>query len=497
MVNLTGNKTKAIALAWTLSLFSLTSKTARAQDEESIDTGAPSTCHKVYESSMQHYRALAKFLPKTYQLRDQLPTHQLLKIAGDGCDRLETLDLFQKVASLHTQRIAVLLPLSRWSEATQRSMINQLKSYVATQGLDPQKQLVILDTGGQILTLQQQLAQLVFTQHVSVVIGGLTQAEAPVLSQWASRLRIPTIILNRKLAPPRNRYVFRVGPDQKEMANSLLAHIESKGFKRVALMMPQSSRDGTLADALHASSKVEIVGPLVYNPNDFGSIDLVFKRLFHLNDDARKQEMLDLITELKDKAKSEGVAFDPRGLMLPPQVDVDALVILDHFKNVRHLAKSLHYYGVQGLPLLGIPKWRAPEIVDQEETNLKNAVFVDYVGSYQQLPYGISANTIVNELFVEGKSASRVDLELAVTHAVAAALPAVKGTRVPRYTLFKRMEQAIPDEKNFFGTQPFFKADHEGNWPTFMFAIQNGKLAAIGRNLGRRVPESKSKVKPL
>lgn len=475
--------------------FALSPNLASAQDDNAEPSRDGATCKKIFHNSMQHYKALAKFLPKNYVLRDALPTHQLLKQRGDGCELLETMDLFQKVASLHSQKIAVMLPLSRWSPNTQRSMINQIKGYFAGQGLDPEKQLVIFDTQGQLQIMQQQLAQLVFTQHISAIVGGLTQAEAPVLTQWAIQLRIPTIILNRKFPAPRNRFVFRVGPDQRDLAQSLLSYAEGKGFKKIAVMMPQSSRDGTFAEALRSNGKTEIVGPLLYNAYDYSSIDMAFKRLFHLNDDSRKQELLDLITEFKEKSKAEGVAFDAKGLMLPPQVDIDALVIIDHFKNVSHLAKSLHFYGVKGLPLLGIPKWRAPEIVEQNEENLLGAVFVDYVGSYSRLPYGIQAPIIKDENFIEGQSAARVDLELVVTHAVAAASQALKGPRIGRVALYKRIESAVPEDRNFFGQERFFRTDHEGNWPTFLFAVQKGKLAAIGRNIGRRAP--KAKARPL
>lgn len=469
---------------------------SQTQDLDSEGPKNGATCKKIWESSMQHYKALAKFLPSNFTIREQLPTHQIIRMENDGCDRLETVDLFQKVASLHSQKIAVMLPLGRWSPSLQGALINKIRSYMATQGLDPHKQVVILDTGGSVQTMQTQLAQLVFTQHITAIVGGLTIAEAPVLTKWAAQLRIPTIILNKKLAPPRNRFVFRIGPDQKDLANSLASYAESKGFKRIAVMMPNSTRDGTIADAMTANGRIEIVGPFVYNPHDYGSIDHTFKRLFHLNDEDRKQELLDLITEFKEKAKEEGVGFDAKGLMLPPLVDVDALVILDHFKNVRHLAKSLHFYGVKGLPLLGIPKWRAPELVDQEEENLRGAVFVDYVGSYRELPYGIEAPIVGDENFIEGLSASRVDLELVITHGVAAAASAIKGTRAPRYTLYRRIEAASPEDKAFFGQNTFFRGDHEGHWPTFLYSVQNGKITSLGRNIGRKT-SPQVKKRPL
>ncbi|MBC7658430.1 MAG: ABC transporter substrate-binding protein [Chitinophagaceae bacterium] len=456
-----------------------------------VASGGGADCKRIYESTMQYYKALAHFLPSGFKYHDQLPTHQFLKLSGDGCELFDTVDLYQRVVSLHSQKIAIMLPFNRWPAVTHKALISHIKTYVASQGLDPEKNLVWLDTGGQIQTMQEQLAQLVFSQHISMVIGGATTAEAPVLSKWGDRLRIPTLILNKKFDPPRSRFVFRLGPDNKQMAASLVAYAEKRGFKKIAIIMPQSSRDGSFADALVGSKKIETIGPLVYNPSDYNSIDIIFKRLFHLNDDSRKPEMLDLVNQFKDKAKEEGVAFDQKGLMLPPEVDVDALVIIDNFKNVRHIAKSLHFYGVKHLPLLGIPKWRAPELVDQEEENLSGAVFVDYVGSYKNLPYNIKADTVNDENMIEGSEASRVDLELVVNHAVAAAVFALKGPKAPRFALYKRLEQVQPDDKAFFGAGPIFKPDHESNWPSFLFSVGGGKLQALQGSSSAAKPKSK------
>jgi len=469
-------------------ILSLSSFSSLHAEGEALTT--PENCKRIYESSMQHYKALSLFLPPTYKYHDQLPSHQFLRLPDDGCSLIDTIDLFQRVVSLHSQKIAIMLPMDRWPKATQAALTTQIKSYVAAKGMDPEKNLIWIDTSGEVKKLQEHLATLVFTQHVSLVIGGITMSEAPVLAKWADRLRIPTIILNKKFPPPRSRYVFRLGPDNRSMAYSLLRYAMSKGYKKVAIMMPQSSRDGSFADALLNNGKVETVGPYVYNPADFASIDQVFKRLFHLNDEERKPELLDLINELKEKSKEEGVAFDPKGLMLPPQIDVDALVIIDHFKNVRHLAKSLHFYGVKQLPLLGFPKWRAPELVDQAEENLNGAVFVDYIGSYRKLPYGIKADIVNDENMIEGSEASMVDVELVVNHAVAAAVHTLQGPRVPRYTLYKRMELAESEDKEFFGAGPIFKSDHEGNWPSFLFSIGDGKLQALNRTSAKPKPET-------
>ncbi len=456
--------------------------------------GSPDSCKRIWDISMKYYRMLASYLPPSFKLYDQLPSHQFLKLKGDGCDQPGTTSLYTKVVSVHSQRIGVLLPFGRWSSSTQKNLLAWLKEYVRSQGLDPEKNVIWLDTGGKVQTMQEQLAQLVYVQHVSSVIGGLTVAEAPVLAKWADHLRIPTIVLNKKFDPPNSKFVFRLGPDTKQLARSLMSHAAAKGYKRIAIIMPQSSRDGTFADAIRADApgKFETVGPFFYSTNDFNSIDQIFRKLFHINDDSRRQEMLDLITDLKEKAKKEGVSFDSKGLMLPPVVDIDALVIIDNFKDVRHIAKTLNFYGVSKLPLLGIPKWRAPELVDQDEPNLVGAVFVDYIGSYRSLPYGIRGDYVGDENFVEGAEASLIDLKLVVTHALAAALETVKGPRIARYALAKRIENAVPQDKTFFRSSTIFAKNHEAYWPSYLFTVSPGHIQSLSEPVAVRNKREKT-----
>lgn len=454
----------------------LTSPIAAAEESsgESIDS-----CERVYEGTMTHYHELAKFLPKSFPLHDQLSTHQFLKLGAEACQGMGAVELFKKVVTIHSGKIGILLPFSRWSSPVQKAVMEQIKSYLRAQGIDPEKSLVWYDTAGQIQTLNKQLAQLVFNQHVAVVIGGLTMSEAPVLAKWADRLKLPTIVLSRKFDSMKSRFVFHLGPDLPQMAESLARYAQSRGLNRIAIVMPQSSRDGVFVNDFVARAEklqLSVVGPLLYNPHDYGSIDSLFRKLFHLDDDRRAQEKLDLLEELKASAKEEGVAFDPRSLMLPPEIDVDAILIADHFKNARHLARSLAFYGVKKLPLLGIPKWRAPELIDPPEENLDGATLVDYIGSYRRLPYGIKAATILDENFVEGSVASLVDLQLVVNHAVSAAVQALRGAKTARFALPARLEKASIEDKDFFQADQLFRSNHEANWPSFLFSLTEGRL---------------------
>ena len=451
---------------------------------------ASNDCRSIYQSTMQYYQKLAQYLPKGFEKQNQTPSHQILSMNEASCSNPDTMQIFQRVLSVHGGKIGVLLPLSQWSKTTQERVIRQIKSYVSAQGFDAEKMLVWYDTAGKLGIQQSQLAQLVFKHQVSIVIGGITQGEAHALSQWGHALRLPTIVLNRRQKAPLSRYVFRVGPNAAELASALARHAEAQGYKRIAVMIPQNSKDGNFADAFQG--KFETLGPYIYNPYDFSSIEQQFRTMFRINDESRAEEKMALLESLKEQAKTEGVAFDSRSLMLPPEVDFDALLIVDHFKNVKHLAKSLSYFGVKRLPLLGIPKWRAPEIIEKTEDNLRGAVFVDFVGSYNQLPYGIQADLVYNENFAEGSEASAIDIQIVLSHAMDAAVQALKvAPRQPRHALVKGLETAAPRDPSFFGQARIFRPNHENYWPQFLYSVGNGNLQALS------LPRTKSPTKKM
>lgn len=135
----TAKKQKSMLRTGLLLLSLLLSNSALAEDDSSA---TPSNCKRIYDNSMQYYKALGKFLPPNYKFREQLPAHQFYKMSDDGCALMDTIDLYQRVVSLHSQKIAVLLPFSRWPQKTQKALMQQIKGYVASKGFDPEKTII-------------------------------------------------------------------------------------------------------------------------------------------------------------------------------------------------------------------------------------------------------------------------------------------------------------------------------------------------------------------
>lgn len=450
--------------------------------EQSVATDDTELCSKLFQKTVVAFQELHRKLPPTAIVPPQSSLAPLLNLHVEDCNQSGTMDLIEKALAGHAGKIAILLPFSKLPKATGQEILRSVHQWMQSKNLSPNRLIIWRDTDGSRDKMESQLAQMIWLQGASIVIGGLFQNEAPFLTQWADRLRVPAIILNRKPEGPVSKYTFYMGPDYKLLASGLTRYAVGRNMKRIAIMAPQFSHDENLINAFQAQAqqmRIQLVGPLIYNPADFSTIDGIVRKLFHIDDEARNQELLDLVNKGRETAEQLGVPFDPKNLILPPVIDVDAILIADHFKNVRHVSKTLSYYGVRRLPLLGIPKWRAYELIDPPDEVMIGSAFVDYLGSYKQLPYGIQVPTVDKEYFAEGPVAGSADVRLVVHHALFSALQGLAGPRSPRFALYKKIEASSGPRDSFLSGPQIYRPDHAANWPTFLFGVGSGEISIL------------------
>ncbi|WP_218110241.1 ABC transporter substrate-binding protein [Oligoflexus tunisiensis] len=450
--------------------------------EQSAVSDDNELCSKLFSRTVVAFQELYRKMPPGAAVSPQSPLLPLLGLKADACHQPGTMEMIERALSQHNGKVALLLPFSKMPKIAGQLVLRSVHEWMQSKGMTPGRLIIWRDTEGNREKFERQLAQSIWQHGASIIIGGLFQSEAPYLTQWADRLRVPAIILNRKPEGPASKYTFYMGPDYRLLASGLTRYALGRNMKRIAIMAPQFTRDEPLIAAFRAQARhlqIQVIGPLIYNPADFSSIDAHVRKLFHIDDESRNQELLDLVNKSKMEASQLGVPFDAKSLVLPPIIDVDAILIADHFKNVRHLNKTLAYYGVRRVPLLGIPRWRAYELVDPPDENLVGSVFVDYLGSYKQLPYGIQVPTVDKEYFAEGSLAGTVDMRLVVHHALFSALQAVAGPRHPRYALYKKLETSSGPRESFLSGPHIFRADHSANWPSFLFGVGSGSISIL------------------
>ncbi len=467
--------------------------------EQSSVTDDNELCTKLFQKTVVAYQDLHRRLPPTVTLPANSPLVPLLSMHIGDCAQSGTMDQIEKALASHAGKVALLLPFSKLPKSVGQEILRSVHDWMKSKGLSPERLIIWRDTDGNREKMEKQLAQMVWTQNISIVIGGLMHNEAPLLAQWTDRLRLPAVILNRKPEGQASKYNFYMKPDHRLLASALGRFAVSRNLRRVAILQPQFAADeGFVASFLTQARQIQlqVSEPLVYNPADFSSIDAIIRKLFHIDDESRKEELLEMMTKAKENAAQLRVPFNAKGLVLPPLVDVDAILIADHFKNVRHISKVLAFYGVKRVQLMGIAKWRAFELVDPVDENLVGSVFIDYLGSYKQLPYGIQVPTVDREYFAEGAQAGAADLQVVVHHALFSALQALTGNRGPRYSLYKRLEAAPGLREGMLAAPLVYRPDHTANWPTFLFGVGSGSISILQTWNPLQVPSRTSSNNP-
>jgi hypothetical protein len=330
-------------------------------------------------------------------------------MCSDKTTRANLIRLLRRLSSEHSGKIGVLLPLTSNPNA---SLISTgLTTKAKELGLDVNKDLVILDTLDDVKATEQQLSKLIFVHKVSMVVGGLGQKSHQALERWTEHLQVPYYALQ---ASP--NHGTATWPNPKDLVEGLLAESQKRGFKKIAILRPDTAGAENFARMFASSSpRYNVtVAPeqhLVYRHGRFDSMESTAKQLFKLRPEDRRDEYRDLIVRAKQNAAKLGKPFNPKMVALQPAMTMDALFIVDHFRSVRHMVKVLQYLGVAKLPLFGHHEWRSEGLIQPPEPFLDGSFFADFIGSYTDLPASIRPEA--NGYFVSPDQATRTDFTVA------------------------------------------------------------------------------------
>ena len=75
----------------------------------------------------------------------------------------------------------------------------------------------------------------------------------------------------------------------------------------------------------------------------------------------------------------------------------DAVFLPDDFKILKYFVKLFKYYTLAEMPVIGLHHWRSPEQV-ADKNLLKEGFYIDFIGSYDKLPPGLSTSTSPTKL---------------------------------------------------------------------------------------------------
>ncbi len=453
-------------------------------------------CLNYLNSKKPYYDKLFTF----YKTPDALPRNdvflQLQRISQPACMLKSVQTKIITLLSRHSGKIGVLLPLSGPKREIGLHFEAAIRSFYKSNPARFKKTIVIMDSKGLPRPFHESLARLVFEEKVSILIGGATHQEARLLRLWSTHLEISSLILHEQtLRSPAAPYAFYVSPDQDQLSLTLTSYMRSQKYKRVAVFHPENHQLRFVKQINKHSrdNGIHVTHNFSYKPADFHSLESSVKELFRLDDPERAEELAELMAAKQesqepatlpspeeeyvvDDLESRTTQMPPtKKVFLPPIVNVDAIVLADHFKTLRHFVAILKYYKVPRLPLLGTQQWRAPEIFKPWEPYLSGSVFVDYIGSYRQLPYRLKVSSSDSEYLTSPSEAQVLDIWLIGRHGVDIADRILYFLPQDRRNI-NRILQKMPSRKNehFFQSKQVFDSTHKSYWPTYLFTI-NGK----------------------
>ena len=372
----------------------------------------------------------------------------------------------------YTKKVGLIISDPR-SSSFSEVIIENIKNYFKKRAQTNTRKVVILHPDATSLSITRRIAEAVFIHQVGALAGGESYNEAWVLHTWAEKLRIPTFILYPNIATEQEpKHSFFISPSPNKMAKAFEDLFKVKRAKNIAILAPANKPNRMIRKLIKNTEGTLHFEQYSYFEHDFNSLKVAVAELLKINDESRRDE-LELLLELEvEKAKQEDRKPDPGRVMLPAKMDYDAVIIADHFKNVRHLVGLLKFYNSPQPLLVGTQQWRAPELLSPKEDMLEGAYFIDYVGNFNELPFNIRVNSSQAGLFAE--QSGDTDLKLLANFCSELMELIFQDPLSPRFQTYRKIEAlAHSDNKNFFSDSKIFNEDHESNWPVFTFKVVN------------------------
>ncbi len=412
-----------------------------------------------------------------------------MKLSTDMCSDQNNYkmiaDTVKSALNSNSGKIGVILPFVEPYRVMTTSIISGLRIALQERGVNPDTTLVIRDSRASGPIALQMLAELVLQGDVGFVVGGVHIEDARVLAEWSDKIFLPTLLLTRdEQIAAGTKNAFRVYPSQRDLAKTLAQGVIYRGWKRIAIMRPQNHKADELISIFQKELETSggvVVRSIVYDSQNYNSMEGVTRQLFQIDMSERHDNYAAKFDKMKLKAKKEGDAFNPKGVYLDPIVDMDAVLIPDDFRTVRHFAKIFKYHGVQKVGMIGNHEWRSQGLLKPQEPFLNGAIFADFIGSYREIPRAIPATETDSPYFTVPDQVVDVDFKLIGYRAGTIALEAIQvtpqGERQKRRVIPQRLVSLQGDQNNFFGYGPVFDAERRAKWPTFLFTVSGETIA--------------------
>jgi hypothetical protein len=456
-----------------------------AEPKESAAPELEARCTQLITQELPKFQQLLTLLdPKAQAMLDASTLAALRGLSVQHCaeatTRARAIAAVTSLADSASGRIGMVLPLTGARGKLATLIVQGMRAAFADANLKFDDLVLLKDSGGVAANAERAFAELVLKDRVSLVVGGMEQAEAEALAKRSAEVSMPTILLSREREPAAaSSFAFRVYPDEQRLAETLAAAAKKRSWSRIAILKPAGGKSNRVAQYFAQAVKGQggqVLFDLIYTPGNYDSMSAAARQLFRTDASQRKDEYRLAYKQARERAAKEGVPFDPRMVLLKPIIDFDAIFLPDDFRTARHFAKLFKFHMVDKIALMGNHEWRSPGLIEPFDELFDGAVFADFIGSYAKLPASISAPTLGSPYFVHPQAVVPTDFKLIGYRVARVASQVARIKDVPRRQLPARMLEMTSESGATLGQGKVFAGDRNILWPTYLFTVQKSGL---------------------
>lgn len=278
------------------------------------------------------------------------------------------------------KKIGVILPLSGDKASFARSILMGLS--LANELTGKGYQFIIRDSQDTPAVAVTQVRDLVYNEHVSLIIGGLFTTTSQHEFRMCSKLSTAFISLAPVYLPRefKQHLLFEISGSIESQVNALMNdEVKKKLGSRFALFYPEDQNgQAYLEEFWNVASKkgFELVTLAGYPKNLADYRDFI-KDMFGLKFSRERSEEYALWYDIRLAQFKSNIK---RAQILNPRHDFDWMFISANPLEVVQIIPSFKYLEVEKLPFVGGPQWRSSQLVRNNEI-LGNLDFVDSVES--------------------------------------------------------------------------------------------------------------------
>ena len=376
---------------------------------------------------------------------------QLATVTAHDCNsfqkRGEILDDFDGLFSSKSPRIGIILPPASENKAALDLIIAQMRKDLLAEGFHSKDTLIIRRIEKNKTDALKAAAELVHMDRVSLLIGGLHPSHAAAIVQIADQSQTPALIISANAPLGRTKQTMRVYPPLKRLAIRLTTALQEKDVHDVVVVYPNNSN----LELFNLMKQLNGAG-LRYSQASYNSSDAA-----------------SILAAIKSQtAKIAAAQGRP------------AVLIFDNFRMVRHIVNiATTALPTSNILFAGNQQWRSPALVMPRDEALQGAIFVDFIGSYRNLPDTLETPISDNDYFTTAEAASRLDYQI-IGHRLGSLAAEAAHWGTNRHEIANRIQGFKNKWDLYFPSSELaFDSQRESSWPVFLFGVTDNTIKEL------------------